>query len=395
MRSFNISCKCLFLTMLATVMLQSCEIWEEGLHEATAEVDDTNELILNVNITAGQVVTRADGHEERDKGTDADNFINIDGGDYHVYILDDSDNRVIGQFLPFSTKKTSGGYRLSGKLTYNPTRTTLRLMVMANWKAFGGSYPANNTLINTMLNNLYTDNNNFNFIYPTAQNGEPRTSWFPVGEEESDKQERHGIPMFGLSEKITIPRPVNGFVPELEVNPIPMLRALAKIVVVNAIDNTKEKEKVEVVSCKLTKYNLNGRFIPDGTVNPKWFEDDTQVATPSFPNQTEQGADLLFIPSANNKTFTAYVPEMNVKSLQDKPYIEVEAKVGNETPRKYKIQLGDYNKASHEFMKDSYFNAILRNHRYEFDIMSIFHGIHLDDPADWDGWYEGFNNNEN
>ena len=396
MRGFNISYKCLLLALLTT-LLPSCNVWQDDLDGSADEAENVNEFILNMNITARQIATRATEHEGKNDGTAADNFINIDGDDYCVYILDGNDDRIITKFTPALTTKTAdGSYRLSGKFTYDPTKlTTFRLMVMANWKAFGGDYSANIALGSTTLSSLYTDNEKFNFTYPT-----PRTSsWYPKGEEEQDKTKKQGIPMFGLSDVITIPKFVYGFVPELEVGAIPMLRALAKIVVTNAIDASKEQ--AEILSCKLTKYNINGRFIPNGNENPKWNEEEeTQVAnpslpitSPSLPEQTEQGTTALqFIRSADKKTFTAYVPEMKVKSLQEKPYIEVEAIVGDDpVARTYKIQLGEYGKDSNEFLLDSYFDAILRNHRYQYDVMSIIHGIHLDKP-DWDGWFDGFNN---
>ena len=390
MRGFNISYKCLLLAILTT-LLPSCNVWQDDLDGAADEAENVNEFILNMNITARQVDTRAAEQEGKNDGTAADNFINIDGDDYCVYILDGNDDRIITKFTPALTTKTAdGSYRLSGKFTYDPTKlTTFRLMVMANWQAFGGDYSANITAGSTVLSSLYSDRTHFNFTYPTTPGAE---SWVPVGEEQQDKAQRQGIPMFGLSDVITIPKFKYGFVPELEVGAIHMLRALAKIVVVNAIDESTQKEKVEILSCKLTTYNSNGRFIPDGAENQKWNEEETQVTKPSLPNQTVQRTGLQFIPSEDKKTFTAYVPEMIVKELEDKPYIEVEAKVGTETvARTYKIQLGKYSD-NYEFLWDSYFEAILRNHRYQYDVMSIIHGIHLDNPKDWDGWFDGFNN---
>lgn len=405
MRGFNISYKCLLLAMLTT-LLPSCNVWQDDLDGSAEETGNVNEFILNMNITASQVDTRAAEHEVWDDGTAADNFINIDGGDYCVYILDGNDNRIITQFNPTSTAKTAdGSYRLSGKFTYDPTKlTTFRLMVMANWQAFGRTaYSTGITTGSTVLSSLYSDRTNFNFTYqPTTttdkEGKQSSWSWVPAGDEETNKTQRQGIPMFGLSDVITIPKFVYGFVPELEVGTIPMLRALAKIVVTNAIEASTEKDKVEILSCKLTTYNSNGRFIPNGAENenPNWNEEGTQVAKPSLPNQTVQGTTALqFIPSSDYKTFTAYVPEMIVKELEVKPYIEVEAKVGTDPEaRKYTIQLGKYSD-NHEFLWDSYFEAILRNHRYEYDVVSIIHGIHLDHPKDWDGWYDGFNNKEN
>ena len=407
MRGFNISYKCLLLAMLTTALLPSCNVWQDDLDGSEDGAENVNEFILNMNITARQIDTRATEHEGRDNGTAADNFINIDGGDYCVYILDGSNNSVITKFTPSLTTKTAdGSYRLSGKFTYDPTKmTTFRLMVMANWQAFGGDYSANITDGSTVLSSLYSDRTNFNFTYQptttTDKDGKQSSwSWVPAGDE-TDNRQRQGIPMFGLSDVITIPKFKYGFVPELEVGSIPMLRALAKIVVVNAIDESTQKEEVEILSCKLTKYNSNGRFIPNGTENPDWNKEETQVTnptlpitSPSLPEQTDQEKDLLFIPSSDKKTFTAYVHEMIVKSLQEKPYIEVEAKVGNEEARKYTIQLGKYSD-NYEFLWDSYFEAILRNHRYQYDVMSIIHGIHLDNPKDWDGWFDGFNNKEN
>lgn len=382
----DIKCIRLLLSILATVQMVSCSVWENDLYVPAEETDIATEVRINMNITAGRITTRAAEHKDRDNGTDADNFINIDGGDYCIYILDGGDNHIIEQFQPSSVQKTAEGYRLSGMLAYDPSLTTFRLMVMANWEAFDKDYSTNITAGSTMLSDLYGDRDNFNF---TAYSAETISSWLPVGEEESNEEKRHGIPMFGLSEDIHIPKSVNGFVPELEVGSVPMLRALAKIEVVNA---TKDEDGVKISDCRLTKYNINGRLIPDGDKNPKWNDDETQVETPSFPNQTEQGTDLLFIPSEDGKTFTVYIPEMNVKELLDKPCIEVDASVKEGETKTYEIQLGRYHEGN--FIPDSYLIALLRNHRYEFDVLSVSNdtfnvgfdsGIDLEDEV-WDGW---------
>lgn len=389
-----------FICMGVAFLSTSC-IYDSSLETPDSNQNDFDEITLHLNITAGKTLSRASEHELH-PSEEAESFINIRDNDYKIYILNGNDNKIVKEFEPTSIEESSkDSYKLSGSFPYDENLKSIKILVLANWTTeFTTKYPDIPVDGTIDLDNLYKNNSEYNFNYPT---GTGSTSWYPNNSDDK----KTGIPMFGLSEKVDIPEKIKnipGLNPELEIPSIPMLRTLGKIIVENAI---KDEEEIEEINCKLTKYNSNGRFIPDGSQdkNPDWYIVGTQVVKPSFPNQTEQKLNLQFIPSQDGKTFTVYIPEMDVKSLDEKPYIEVNVKFNKGLENSYEIQLGEYDEDTHTFIEDSYFDSILRNHRYKYNILSITNGfkvsfgpdnnIHLDDPDDWDGWYEWSNNTNN
>lgn len=373
------------LSMGVALLTTSC-IYDSSFDTPDLDQNDFDEITLHLNITAGKTLSRAPGHDPFPTEHD-ESFINIEGHDYKIYILDGNTDIIIKEFEPTSIEKTNvGNYKLSGEFPYDENLKSIKILVLANWTTdFTASYPTNLTNGSTNLPSLYANTTDYNFTYPL---GTTSMSWFPYAPS--------GIPMFGLSEIVSIPEKIKnipGLNPELEIPAIPMLRALAKIVV----EDKTEDEAVSIRSCKLTKFNKNGRFIPDGQSNPDWSNENVQVIEPSLPQETEQSTDIMFRQS-DNKTFMVYVPEMEI-NFNEIPCIEVEVYVGSEI-KTYEIKLGEYGKNGTYLPGTCY--DILRNHRYKYNILSISNGfkvsfglddnIHLDDPDYWDGWYEGSNN---
>lgn len=347
----------LLISAFAAFLLPSC-VTENALCPSTGRAD---EFMLNLNIAAGNISTRAFGHDMDYDAPYADNYINPE--DLCVYILNSS-GTIIERFEPTSKQLTAEGLCLRG--LYAPKSDEFRIMAMANWQTrFGGDYETNISE-STTLTGLYTDVNNFNFTMPAGEEG---ASWIPSAG-------ISGIPMFGLSvENIAVPEKTGGFVPELDVKAIPMLRALAKIEVINKTND----EDIKITAVRLTDYVPTGRFIPDGSEgkNEDWNIWNIQVAEPSLPFAAATKSEALRFAAGNGETFTAYIPEMDLNGLGDRrPYLEVDISIDNDAPITYPVKFGKYEGG--KCVDETYPAALLRNHRYEFDINSVEKGVSVD-----------------
>lgn len=355
MKILKITYKNLLAAMSAVMLFSGCSDKDDEMFTSNEVNSDAEDITINMIISAQNLSSRAEGHETT-TATEAENYIDVLGGDFFVYILNE-DGVIIGQFNPTVRQEIYNGYRLSGKLSANYALSSFRLLVMANWNnEFSGDYSNNIIINNTTLEDLYSNPKDFNFIYPVTQSGNP-LSWQPM--------EGNGIPMFGVSNSISLPTATNGFVPEIEVGSINMLRALAKIVVVNGTDIDNE---FELRSCNLSKYNTIGRFIPDGEANPDWNDQLKQVTKPSLPaNPSLSRTGILFVPGKDNKSHTLYLPEM-ASNTGAAPIINIVATLQN-LEKDYEIVLGEYN-VDGEYIQGTCLD-ILRNHQYTYTITNV------------------------
>lgn len=348
----------LLISVFAALLLPSC-VTE---NEVCPSAGPAEEFILNLNITAGNIFTRAEqeDHKMDYKASEADNYINPE--DLCVYILN-SNGTVIDKFEPTSKQLTIEGLRIRG--LFAPKSDKFRIMALANWQTrFGGNYETNISE-STTLTGLYADANNFNFTMPAGEGG---ASWIPDAI-------RGSIPMFGLSvEDIEVPDRKGHFVPELDVKSIPMLRALAKIEVIN---NTNDKD-IKITAVRLTDYVPTGRFIPDGSEgkNEDWNIGNIQVTEPSLPFAAATKGEALRFAAGKGEIFTAYIPEIDLNGLGDKrPHLEIDISINNDTPVTFPVKFGKYEGG--KCVDETYLAALLRNHRYEFSINSVGSEIDL------------------
>ena len=363
---------------------------------------------LDLKIAAGNLSARSSAHGTVD-GDAAENFINVSSDDYAVFIFD-GDGNFVQRFEPGAVSLEMDGkqdyvYHINGAFRPEDELKAVQIMVLANWRTeFGGDYldvehKMSERLTasdrSNSLNYLYGNASDFNFTLPvtttTVNDGSSssmiKEAWVP-------KNETSGIPMFGLSEKIDMKDKTmlgNSIVLNTE-NPIPMLRSLAKIEIVDMVPDGKS---ADITKCVLTGYNEKGRFIPhvednDGTdkdVNVGWNLDNIQVTTPSLPQEIETGTNLHFyktqktvrtegaITDEIKPCFVVYVPEMDL--TDDRPVIEVYLK--DATIPSAIIQLADYNggkEPEREDKTDPYYKNLLRNHSYRYNILAV--GIEAD-----------------
>lgn len=397
--------KIIRMSLLAALLpgLTSC-VTEDGYCPPS---DPDGVYTVHLSISAGSFGTRSSGHTP-EKGSEVENFINVAAGDYAVFILDEEDN-FVQRIEPgaVSLERKNGNsyeYLINGAFKPEKEIGKIRLMVLANWQtSFGGSYNDFEKKLSsdaasaaaTTVKYVFQNAADFNFVMPTNGTG----SWTPEGS-------KAGIPMFGLSGLVTATNEV------YEVrNVIPMLRAIAKIEIVDMVPDGQSANIEEVV---LTSYNTKGRYIPhvkDGAgvldadkVNAGWNVEGTQVTTPSLPekliaeNGQKQpvGTDLYFYQTTkmvkttgatedeSKDCFVVYVPEMDLRNLlttdDGRPVLQVYLG-GNDTP--YIIQLATYD-GGKDPVENSGYTSLLRNHIYRYNILSV--GIDMKLTIESDPW---------
>ena len=326
---------------------------------------------INLTISTGALATRSDG-DKIVAGSDAENFIDIAGGDYAVFIFD-GDGRFVQRFEPGAVTLVQDGtgtqkYKLSGAFRPQSELNAIQLMVLANChNDFGASYNIIEKRFDTKtLTDIYGNGTDFNFKMPTATaadgttpaDGTTSTSWQP-------QEGASGIPMFGLSEKMTLDNnPLLNFE-----KVIPMLRSIAKVEIV---DNTKDG----ITSVSLSKINSNGRIIPDVTKNAEWAVEKSQVTTPSLPDKIEYLENIVFfnekrtVDNAEKSVWVAYIPEMNLSSaIRDdkaRPTFTVQTTSGKTYTG---VKFDNYRNG--EQVTANNLNYVLRNHIYHYEVDMI------------------------
>ena len=383
------------LSALLLPGLTSC-VTEDGYCPPS---DPDGVYTVHLSISAGSFGTRSAGHEFGVSTKDED-FINVSDRDFAVFILDEKDNfvqRVEPGAVSLEREGSYYKYLINGAFKPEKEIEKIRLMVLANWQGFKKSYndfenKIKNGGVGNVLEYIYQNAVDFNFDMPLGRDGS--ASWIP-------ENNQKGIPMFGLSDLVTATNEV------YEVgSPIPMLRALAKIEIVDKAPGDGAK----IAKVVLTSYNTNGRFIPevnDGgdvpeeeKVNAGWNVKGTQVTTPSLPEDAKlEEKGLKFEKTSRSVTpheestakdrsvYVAYIPEMDFEKQDltgdSRPVLEVYVEGNDES---YIIHLADYtyNSASGKSEEGDLYLSLLRNHIYRYNILSV--GIDMELTIESDPW---------
>ena len=228
-----------------------------------------------------------------------------------------------------------------------------QILVTANWK----SYDNKKVAFNDALSDLWKNSTDYNFTYKTDK---ANSAWLPNAKEEK------GIPMFGLSEK----RKIIGQEGNFDAN---MLRALAKIEVFDVMKVPDSDYPFSISEVTLSKCSGNGRLIPDAVENPKWNDKNTQVVTPSLPDDLISVENIILVSTTermtykevenNYKKWICYVPEMDLKAAKFKDAIlDI---TFNETVKHANVSLLD------EINKIEEKDYILRNYLYRFFVTGL------------------------
>lgn len=331
-------------------------------------IGQARQYVLNLRVVTSKAatrMTRAAGHDT-EEATQAEDYIDIAGQDFLVLVFDGY-GRLIQRFEPSSTVIKQGqgtSYELSGVLG-ETSANEIQVAVIANCKSMnaGGAYDRF-VLGNTFLSEMYGDGTKWNFTLPNPEGG-----WQP------DKDTKKTIPMYGCSDA----KPLGAATQnaddknryDLNLGEIKMLRAVAKIEIVDCLP-----EGVEIApNVTLSAYNTQGRLIPDATKNPDWNEQETQVISPTLPENVQTDADLRFFTESEPmtiggkecKVYSAYVTEANLTTNRPHINLTVKDSEGQGTSSKnYEMAVDSYTdgKATNGL------TALLRNHIYRYEIKS-------------------------
>lgn len=322
---------------------------------------------------------------EKDPGIPVESAIDVKGYDYRVLVFDSNSGALITDdvlMVQFEQESQSGNtvtYRLLGEVDLRGSDATLdkfKVMVLANWNAYDktGTYARFN--FQKSLGLIYADGDNFNFTSPSGSDA----AWAP------SISESKLIPMFGISEEIDVSKAVEDHI--LVNDPIPMLRSIAKVEIVDNLS-----ESTPITSIKLSKASANGRFIPNILNNTSWNDDAKQVTTPSLPTTTTEYSDVPFFKGSQTYTvdgkekavWVAYIPEMilasRLRTDRERPAFTITAGSGTQ----YTFRFDNYIEGKEADQQSKELQHVLRNHiyRYIVEAPSSFLTV-TSEVLDWD-----------
>lgn len=362
----------------------------------------------------GQRRTRAADIAGEQEGSARENYLNLAGRDIR-FLLFDGEQKLLRDFTP-DADITVAAEDDNRYITYTvhatiaepyfanvatAETTEFYIMVIANCRpyslsAFGLAPGA--TTIKNVADQLAS------FTMKTISI-DPETGgisgWEPSNPGDADGEY---IPMAGLQHFTLKQGAFNGNGPEdfVELSPenggkdINMLRALAKIEVIDKIDITgnfaedPQQRNVEVEKAELFGYCATGTILPS---YGQWSRDvdkpeTQQVEAPTMASSIayhEPEADFKTATSAlldfhldenatENRTdncpvFSVYVPEYSLESIKPtvRPYIRVTVKEGNSS-KLYLLRLAAYNNNG---SAGNDIESLLRNHIYRYEITAI------------------------
>ena len=389
----------ILLSMTLLLLTQTSCVYD---NDRPCGSEDPDLLVIHLNLTvpSSSTGTRSAG-DDLVSGNKDEDYINITDKDYQVLLFDKDGALVEGKLSEFECKENGvngeeTSYTLTTKLSLSGNEdkenlSKFRVMVLANWESFensntkiGYTYPTF-TGYNITANagkNIFKDGDSFNFTLKDQGD-----TWVP------SIDEKQAIPMFGITDEVDLQFAMDmakyGDEPSFSVY---MLRSLAKIEIIN---NTPSEDNITIKNCRLTAYNSKGRFIPDIIVNENagWNTPDTQIGSVSLPNGYNQldKTNLAFVTLDEGKTFVVYIPEMDLDKIKEQdgvetiPQVELMVTANGNEYGPYFIDLGEYDG---EFTGE-YYHALLRNHKYIFNINSVTVGVTgeltlLIDTDEWD-----------
>lgn len=358
------------LMMAAAALLCGCS--DDDAPSPVTDGGDEADIVLTLCTYKSEsgVTSRAGGHDTEAASAN-ENRIDIDGGDYRVLIFG-KDGRLLERFIPtgFTSVNTTdySSYLVSGRITQTNFMGNadgsyeFQIMVLANWESLGGigcyekfEFIPGRTFIADVVAEARR----------TCWQLSSAAGWRPF---EGDFK---GIPMFGLgSIKVTAAQIATSS-PEspLNVGQIPMLRAMAKIEIIDNIAAADGGARPEITAVGFSNHLLDGTFLPDLTANPDWADGAIQVVSPTEPAEASKAtAPLSFFNAGkntkNNVVFAAYVAEQDLTKLRASVSVRVKAD-GAEAD--HTMQLAEYQNGKPSKLLES----LLRNHIYRFEIVSV------------------------
>lgn len=367
--------------------------------------------------------TRAADISGEETGTAPENYLNLAGRDIR-FLLFDGEQKLLREFTPDADITVAEGSANSNYVTYTVRATiaepyfaraadgnlSFYIMVVANGKPYRQNAFAlapGTTTIKAIADQLVA------FTLPTRTELPDGSSigWVPSQPGEADGEY---IPMAGL-QQFTLPQGAfngnngpEGFVelsPENGNKDINMLRALAKIEVIDKIDITDNLAnapagRVSVEKVELLGYCATGTVLPaygqwnrNGVLETQQVEAPTMASSLAYraPNSdylaTNQNNALIDFHQDKNATksredgcpvFSVYTTEYSLAAIGNavRPYVRVtvqDPNGGNQGSRLYQLRLANYAGGTAEDDID----FLLRNHIYRYEITSVSSSIQV------------------
>lgn len=335
---------------------------------------------VDVNLTFvisqgnGQL-SRAPGHDDYG-ATEAESLVDFANNDYRVLVFDNG-----GRLLQILDTEVVRNFNYPDGVTtclvrgkFDNAYPEFQIAVLANWESFGLDY--NNMLRGvSLLDDLVSHNRTIPYTFPVRGTG-----WRPFS------GTNRGIPMFGL-QSYTVDwnkAPINADNSVTLNGNVSLLRAVAKIEVVDRITPNATTTRAEIESVTLRGYNVTGCPMPDMKANPGWNIQNTQVVLPTIPtpdNYMQNGDLTLFrdddvaIDGVTYPRFSTYVSEFSLNSqladAQFCPTLHITVKNPPiEDPHDemvtYTIKLASYT----DGVAGSPLPSLLRNHIYRYEVNS-------------------------
>lgn len=349
--------------------------------DSSASPGEDGGICISIAVSAGGAPTaRTEGDDEA--GTSVENYINIRDLKIYAFSLPSSsdgtgqasDSELLAQVYPKPENATvkdpvitpvGGTYYLTAELDYTifSENQTFRMVAVANGTPF---FDSEITLTEETLTLKELEEKTFSIAKKITES----TLWTPSLGTETGA----GIPMFGLREVS-----LSGYDKKVynEANPypldnIPMLRALAKIEIIDAIPADADQGSISAVS--ISAYNQDGYLTPaltGGQLNTTGNVESSRI--PGNPNKVENGT-LFFAKQGDGKTFVAYLPEYQFADDAPRDIITVKITKEDETTADYKLSLSPYDtdgKPVTDPNATGYWNALLRNHIYRYTVTAV------------------------
>lgn len=326
----------LLLALLSCMSLLSCGklIYEEG--------EDCDESVMHVSlrVSAGGATMSRALTETEEAGAGYENFIDVNK--LHILFFGTDDKFLQSfepeQVLPTDNSEYPNTWELRGTIQ-NPPKTGFKIVALANWPSDPNGLKAGETTIEDVCTADWAT-------------GDYKAPFTPSKDTP--------IPMYGVKthqNKISFNADVETFLGEIY-----LLRAFAKITVCLSDDSS-----ASLTSVTLSDHNKRFACAPlgmyDNTTNRSLSEAIVHLAG---ADNDPAGVPLDFSPSADNKSWTIYVPEyLNAGSSgnarSDCSNIELKVKGSDET---YRIYFRDYSSQTDDGQR---FN-IVRNFEYRYTV---------------------------
>lgn len=341
----------LFIVVWQGAFLPSC-IYEEEKTDSRPE--NANGFNISVAISASAPLsTRAyDGNLPQEDGTGAESYIHVEQLQIYAFT---TDNTLLAQVYP---KPSDNNVAMDPEI--NRIGDTYYLKAELSYDVFSQNQQFKLVAVANESQNVITTWDQLSevtYIRTPETTNNNNSSWIPRWNES-------GIPMFGVQE---VSLAGYNFKTNNEFNPytlddVNLLRAMAKIEVINAVEGTVGA----ISSVKLTSgYNTQGLIAPAGANNMTTTEDVTAANIPASPGS--QNTELFFHKEAAGK-FVVYVPEFVLYSNNRRDAITV-----NIAEKDYKLSLAPYTNGKPTEVNDGTYpwNALLRNHIYRYTITGM------------------------